>query len=384
MPDGDHFLFLIRSSADGTDGLHVGSIKQPDLRHRISNAPSNGTFVPASNGHPGYVLFARDGNLFAQPFNAVNFTSQGEVITVSPVGNDPRIGQGNFSSGPTSIVLGVKGVTRSQLAWFNREGKQLGPAIAEGILGHHQISPDGSRLALRIITNNSSSLFMMEFSRGVLSLVSPVGAAPAWAADSKEIIYSGTGKVFRKKIDENGPGEELFPLKSTFPVLDWSPDGKSLLAAGDLVRLDINPPETKLFEPGTRCRKFSPNGRFIACEVSEQGLTQIVIQSFPDLKNRWQVSSKGGASPVWRRDGKELFYIDGLNKLMSVAVRPNGDGLAFDTPKLLFVFDPVSGGSFDAAPDGQKFLITTPLDSGPEGSELTILTNWRDGLKLKK
>jgi eukaryotic-like serine/threonine-protein kinase len=38
---------------------------------------------------------------------------------------------------------------------------------------------------------------------------------------------------------------------------------------------------------------------------------------------KWQISTDGGTEPMWRGDGKELFYLNG-NKLMAVEV--NGDG----------------------------------------------------------
>ena len=48
------------------------------------------------------------------------------------------------------------------------------------------------------------------------------------------------------------------------------------------------------------------------------------------------MSAGRGAQPRWRRDGNELFYLDGDGTLMAVAVSLAGVQLAFGTPTPLF------------------------------------------------
>jgi hypothetical protein len=45
-----------------------------------------------------------------------------------------------------------------------------------------------------------------------------------------------------------------------------------------------------------------------------------------EMKNqvRYAVSTSGGERPVWRRDGKEIFYRENL-RLMAVEVKAKGD-----------------------------------------------------------
>ena len=40
--------------------------------------------------------------------------------------------------------------------------------------------------------------------------------------------------------------------------------------------------------------------------------------AFPSFTDKRQVSRGGGGQPVWRRDGKELFYLSLQGKLMAV------------------------------------------------------------------
>ena len=48
-----------------------------------------------------------------------------------------------------------------------------------------------------------------------------------------------------------------------------------------------------------------------------------------------QVSRGGGCTPVWRKDGKELFYMAGHSQVMSADVNASF-GLKIGPPKALF------------------------------------------------
>jgi len=42
---------------------------------------------------------------------------------------------------------------------------------------------------------------------------------------------------------------------------------------------------------------------------------------------KWQISSGGGQQPLWRRDGKELFYLES-NTIMAVDIDTSKDGIS--------------------------------------------------------
>ena len=62
--------------------------------------------------------------------------------------------------------------------------------------------------------------------------------------------------------------------------------------------------------------KFSPDGRWVAYVSDENGRPEVYVQSFPTSGGKWLISTQGGTEPLWRADGKELFYIAGDRKLM--------------------------------------------------------------------
>jgi hypothetical protein len=94
---------------------------------------------------------------------------------------------------------------------------------------------------------------------------------------------------------------------------------------------------------------------------------------------KWQISTAGGILPRWSGDGRELFYVASDGYLMSAPVRPGRAEFEWSTPRQLFM-TPMLGTSYDVAPRGDKFLILTPAD-GFKRNELTVLVNWRSGLK---
>ena len=114
----------------------------------------------------------------------------------------------------------------------------------------------------------------------------------------------------------------------------------------------------------------------------ESGQFEVLVQNFPGLENKTQVSTNGGYEPRWRADGRELYYLSHDRKLMAVSVRP---GPSFDAPKPLFQTRvPMLVSSFrthyDASRDGNRFLINTQADD-PLAVPITIVLNWTAGLK---
>jgi Tol biopolymer transport system component len=58
----------------------------------------------------------------------------------------------------------------------------------------------------------------------------------------------------------------------------------------------------------------------MAYDSNESGRSQIYVQAIPTNGSKFQISTSGGSNPVWRRDGKELFYRSGEPTLMAVPI----------------------------------------------------------------
>jgi hypothetical protein len=67
--------------------------------------------------------------------------------------------------------------------------------------------------------------------------------------------------------------------------------------------------------------QFSPDIRWVAYSSDETGRPEVYVAPFGRSGARVPISTQGGASPRWRPDGKELFYIRGDNTLVGVDLR---------------------------------------------------------------
>ncbi len=125
----------------------------------------------------------------------------------------------------------------------------------------------------------------------------------------------------------------------------------------------------------------SPNGRWIAYMSNESGEYNVFVRPFPDVSGgHWPVSSDGGQSPKWARDGTALFYARG-QALMRVEVESEPT-FNFSAPELVLE-GPYGLGSksYDFAPDGERFLMNKrSTDATPE---VHVVLNWFEELKAR-
>src|SRR5262249_48630942 len=109
---------------------------------------------------------------------------------------------------------------------------------------------------------------------------------------------------------------------------------------------------------------FSGDGRWLAYQDNESGTVEVYVRSFPDGGEKERISTDGGFRPVWRADGKELFYLTPDNDLMvaTISVSPT---FAVTRREKLFhapvdpTFNTVSA-QYDVTRDGQRFLMVVP------------------------
>ncbi|MCM3875958.1 MAG: hypothetical protein NEA02_06010 [Thermoanaerobaculia bacterium] len=174
-----------------------------------------------------------------------------------------------------------------------------------------------------------------------------------------------------------GVGEEELLWKSPenkWPD-DWAPDGKSLLVESltgdsqvDLYLLPVTgerKPVPVLTSPSNEAHAaFSPDGRFFSYTSDETGRPEIYVQTFPPSGGKWQVSKAGGDQGIWRRDGKELFYLASDGKLMAVPVTT---GAVFTAGAPQALFEPVTA---EASPSGARNFYVPSLD----GSRFLVLS----------
>ena len=151
---------------------------------------------------------------------------------------------------------------------------------------------------------------------------------------------------------------------------DWLRDGSALLVTeqtgGDKRDILVQPANGSPARPyaatpaDEAAARASPDGRWVAYTSDESGRSEVYLDSYPKPGRRVTVSSGGGEHPVWRADGRELYYWnDGV--LMAVQLdKASGDAPpAIGTRTILFraPYDVEPNTMYDASPDGNQFVI---------------------------
>ena len=54
--------------------------------------------------------------------------------------------------------------------------------------------------------------------------------------------------------------------------------------------------------------RVSRDEHWVGYSSLESGRWEVYVATFPEFLQRQQVSSSGGFQPLWRNDGKELFF----------------------------------------------------------------------------
>jgi eukaryotic-like serine/threonine-protein kinase len=275
-----------------------------------------------------------------------------------------------------------RGAIEGHLTWFDRQGKAVGTIGDSGVYRTLTISPDGTRVAAERTdpqTQNRDIWLLDAASGATTRFTSDPGwdAFPTWSPDGSRIVFtsnrSGVYELYQKPSSGASNEELLYKSTEGKGPNSWSPDGKFLIyySLGQPTHLRLlavdGPADRKpvpLVDPqfSSVTGRFSPDGRWIAYSSNESGKNEISVRSFDaaggSAGNPVIVTSGGGRTPLWRGDGKELFYIgpDGMATALEVKA-----GTAFQTgvPKALFKV-PDGLLFWDVAPDGKRFLMPVP------------------------
>ncbi len=396
LPDGRGVILSITFGQETEDQrIAVLSYETGEI-HTLIEGASDGRYL--SSGH---LVFVRGRSLYAAPFDPVRLEVTGDarpVVEGVYVGFHGMAGYTVSRDGSLLYVpASSEAAYRTKLLSIDRSGAQE-PLFDEARnFKTPAFSPDGTRLAYTVQVESDWSLWVHDLRRGVSSRLSTIGdnQAAVWTPDGERIIFQstrdGTMSLYWKRADGSGPEEALTSDEFVKVPSSMSPDG--ILAYTRLDRAfdiwTLKPGSGEEGEPFLATLEseangiFSPDGKWIAYELTQAGETEIFVQPYPADGRRIQLSVNGGLSPSWSRSEREIFYLEGSSKLMSLSYEVVDGELVPSPPNQLFeVPTRVSGFPdrlFDVSPDGTRFVL-------PEAADLSklkavLVQNWFEELK---
>jgi serine/threonine protein kinase len=401
LPDGRHYLYLASGPAPERQA-YVGMFDSAE-RDQLHGIESQAIYSTS-----GHVMFRRGTALLAQPFDATRLALTGEAVPIV----EPFRVNGAFSISQTG-TLAYQSVpdSLSQLAWFDRSGRQLALVGTKSEYTGRALSPNSRYIAYERggfssdiwvldVEKNSTTPFSTRPPRdGDARLVSRV-AGPVWSSDSRMIAFWWTYGL-RAELHVRpfeAVGQDTLLLRTDdgtkFPRLsDWSRDGRYVMytmrvpgkegvsfKGDDVWALQLSGHQTPIRLTETPYHeanpKFSPDGHWIAYESDESGHFEVYVQSFSQAAHKQLVSTQGGTGARWSQDGKELFYVAPDLTMMAVPIRSAGSSLETGTPVSLFKqrdADP----DYNVNADGRFLMRIITIQP------MTVVVNWAESLRTR-
>ena len=368
---------------------------------------------------PGYLLLLQSGSasgasqtvrLIARPFDADRLQFTGEGVSIADqVEYRSLWARGGFSVSNTGTLVTARDTQNTEIAWFNRRGQRL-----ETVRGSvppisrrwPELSPDDTFLATTDVDPvvQTTDIHLFDLVRGTDSRLTSdpaLDSKPRWSPDGRHIVFDSARdnlppNLFRTSAKGIGREERLTTSTLIQHANDWSRDGRLILFSmldpktqWDVWLLPMNtdsesgagPPEPLLDGPGNECNaQLSPDGHWVAYQSDDSGVWEVYLAKLgaPAIAERRQLSRGGAVWPVWRRDGRELFYIAADGTLNAVPMRL-GRELDASAPRALFKTNVAELWNvirnYAVARDGQGFLINT-RSAEASSPPVTVTLNW--------
>ena len=263
-----------------------------------------------------------------------------------------------------------------------------------------RLSPDDTRLIVSRFEGQrgSNDLWLSDLTSGndTRFTFDPATDLDAvWSGDGSHIAWCSNreGQYDLYQRAANGEGKDELLCRSEYPKhpTDWSRDGRFIIyqQPDPKTRADVwaipvaskggdqKPIAILQTAANEGAAVLSPDGQWIAYISDESGEYEVYVEIFPTGGGKRQVSAGGGQAPLWRADGKELFYHAKDGNLMAVRVKL-GPRFEASKPEPLFAFR--AGGIrfipyYSVTSDGQRFLLSTIVGTDTT-TPLTVMVNW--------
>ena len=390
LPDGNTVIFTVGSVGSWDEAQIVAQSLASGQQTVLARGGTNPHYLPS-----GHLMYAKGGTLLAVKFDAARLSVTGAaspVIDDVVQSFDGASQVGAASSGAVVYLSGSFTSDKRRLMGVERSGAVAPLAAPARAYAAPRVSPDSRTLAVTI-ASGTEDIWTYDIAQGALTQLTFEGnsASPLWTPDGKRLTFSwraaGPANLFWKMI-AGGPQERLATSDHLQLPGSWSADGRRLAfverhptTGRDLwIMHEDRTVHPFLVSPNDETApRFSPDGRLIAYVSNESGRNEVYVRAFPDSSRKWQVSSGGGAEPVWDRGGKELFFRAGDR--MMVTSPGQSSNPHFAEARTLFESKYEKGtmdtANYDVTPAPTRFVMVESPDRESREDQLHLLINWQ-------
>ena len=421
LPDGRHFLFTAKHWAGlaetGAQGIYLGSIDNPSDLRRLLPELSSAVYAP-----PGFVIFARDGQLMAAAFDPGTGRITGEPIAL---GEPVAVDASSYTAGVSAAANGTLAIRPppaqlasspsgsvafdAELTLLKRDG-----SVASRFGGvqkftyYMALSPDGRTVVAQVQDARTSATELWRFdvesgARTPLTAMRTGGGyagSPVWSSDGTRLAFGcqPPGILDDVCVRDMQSGVVTTAVESRtiweHPVA-WSADSQYMLVSYDdytessADELRVWAAKTNTLSPyiksvGSTEGVFSPDTRFVAFSSSESGRVEANVTTFPERRQTWPLTTDGGNVLSWSADGREILVATLSGHIVAYPVTTNGANFSAGAPQVL-----IRNVGFDsrfarATRDHSRILIRAPKDADKDRGEIRLLFGWAKGLSALK
>jgi serine/threonine-protein kinase len=408
LPGGQVVLFTVLPVSGGLEATQIMALdRRTGTQKVVVRGGTHAHYVGS-----GHIVYAVGNTLQAIVFDLGTLETRGTPV---PILDDVMTTRGAAAGGMDAVVASdgtlayVRGVgdafANVTLAWVDRRGQETPIPVPPRGYSYPRISPDGSRVALWAV-DQESDIWTWDFKRLTLTRLtfsSEIDLYPVWSPDGRTLLFAsgqdgGTPNLFWRAADGTGAVDRLTRSTNTQLPTAISPDGSHLVftetapkTAEDVMQVEVTGSHTvaPLVQSSFSERNgtISPDGRWLAYEANDSGPFEIYVRPYPKVDGgRWQVSTGGGTRPLWSRNGEELFYLSPGGSIMGVGIE-RAASWAPTTPTTIVkaVYAPLGafpGRTYDVASDGQRFLVfKSTIDPTSPPPQIVIVQHFDEMLK---
>ena len=414
LPDDETLLITVtkRGVPERADAaaLDLYSTKTGE-RSRVLESASDAQYLPT-----GHLIFARQGTVFAVPFDARARSLAGSPVPVlEGVGRGMVFGAAPISalqlsaslSGLVAFTTGAGTRQDLDLVLLDQNGGTERLNLPLGPYQFPRVSPDGTKIAVGAAGPREAIIYVHD--RGNPQSLRRLtfggnNRYPAWSADGQRIAFQSDRDGDLGIFWQSASGGAAERLTRADAGVSHIPDGvtrdgrllftETKLGRSTLMTLSLS---DKRVAPFADVRDsflpinsvISPDGRWLAYQFSDRpegGEAVTYIEPLPPTGTKYEVGI--GGRPLWSRDGSRLFIVPNPSQWYVASFKAGSEavlGKPTEVPRWFGVANPMMRRPFDFVPDGR---LVTPAE--PDGNlntsqltEIQFVMNWFDELKSR-